>query len=115
MPTPRPLRRRLEPALVTEIVEKYQSGATIPALCIEYLVSKGALLKLLRDEGVRLRRQPLSDKQLHVASLPYEAGESLSAIAAHFSLSPGGVRGALLRAGTELRPRGGTRKTTRRT
>jgi len=32
--TPRLLRRRPDPVLVAEIVEKYRSGATTPSLCV---------------------------------------------------------------------------------
>jgi hypothetical protein len=106
--TPRLLRRRLEPACIIEIVEKYRSGATTPYLCAEYSISKGGLLKLLRSQGVRLRRQPLSDVQLPEAAARYENGASLAAIADHFDVSYGGIRQAFIRAGIERRPRGGS-------
>ncbi|WP_156495911.1 helix-turn-helix domain-containing protein [Microbacterium sp. T32] len=108
--TPRLLRRRLSPDLVTEIVEKYRSGATTPSLCAEYSVSKGGLLKLLRDHGVQLRCQPLSDEQIRSAAALYEEGKSLAAIAASFGVSYNGVRQALAREGIERRPRGGSRR-----
>lgn len=68
---PRTLRRRLEPALVSEIVAKYRDGATTPALCVEYSLSKGGLLKLLRDESVQLRYQPLTAEQVKEAAQMY--------------------------------------------
>lgn len=108
-PSPRLLRRRLEPALIAEIVAKYQSGVTTPSLCVEYALSKGGLLKLLRDEGVQLRCQPLSDEQVCEAAVLYKKGKSLEAIAAHFDFSYNGVRQAFVRAGVERRPRGGRR------
>ena len=106
---PRLLRRRLSHALVAEIVAKYQSGATTPSLCIEYALSKGGLLKLLRDEGAQLRCQPLTDEQVREATALYGRGQSLAAIAKHFDVSYNGVRQALVRAGVERRPRGGSR------
>ncbi|MDQ1075866.1 MULTISPECIES: hypothetical protein [unclassified Microbacterium] len=108
-PMPQPLRRRLQPTLIAEIVDKYCSGATTPSLCIEYSLSKGGLLKLLRDEGVRLRCQPLTDEQVREAAALYESGVSLAAIAAHFDVSYGNVRQAFVRDGVERRPRGGRR------
>lgn len=108
--TPRLLRRRLKPALVTEIVEKYRSGGTTPSLCREYALSKGGLLKLLRDEGVQLRCQPLNDDQVHEAAVLYGSGASLAAIATRFEVSYNGVRQSLIRAGVQLRPRGGDRR-----
>lgn len=107
--TPRLLRRRLDPALVAEIVEKYRSGATTPSLCTEYLISNGGLLNLLRTEGVQLRRQPLSDQQVREAVALYGNGKSLAAIAVHFDVSYNGVRQALMREGLNRRPRGSSR------
>ena len=107
--SPRLLRRRLDPSLVDEIVEKYQSGATTPSLCVDYTLSKGGLLKLLRDEGVELRCQPLSEEQVREATALYKSGKSIAAIAKHFDVSYNGVRQALVRAGIQRRPRGGSR------
>lgn len=101
------LRRRLTPALVAEIVEKYQSGATTPSLCAEYNISKGGLLKMLRQEGAELRCQPLSTEQVSEAAGLYGRGMSLAAIAEHFGVSYNGVRQAFVRAGIKRRPRGG--------
>lgn len=103
---PRTLRRRLDPAVIAEITAKYRDGATTPALCAEYSVSKGGLLKLLRDEGVQLRCQPLTAEQIEQASKMYLGGTSLAAIATHLDVSYNGVRQALIRAGVERRPRG---------
>ncbi|SDO94434.1 hypothetical protein SAMN04487848_2636 [Microbacterium sp. ru370.1] len=103
------MRRRLDPTLVAEIVAKYQSGATTPSLCVEYTLSKGGLLKLLRDEGVQLRCQPLNDHQVREAAVLYKSGKSIVVIAAHFNVSYNGVRQAFVRAGVERRPRGGKR------
>ena len=103
------MRRRLDPALIAEIVAKYQSGVTTPSLCVEYTLSKGGLLKVLRDEGVQLRCQPLDAEQVREAADLYGGGMSLAAIAAHFDVSYNGVRQAFVRAGVERRPRGGKR------
>ncbi|SIT93159.1 hypothetical protein SAMN05880579_2944 [Microbacterium sp. RU1D] len=103
------LRRRLSHTLVAEILEKYQSGATTPSLCTEYSLSKGGLLELLRDEGAQLRCQPLTDVQVREATALYSNGKSLAAIADHFGVSYNGVRQALVRAGIQRRPRGGSR------
>lgn len=107
--TPRLLRRRLEPARIAEIIEKYRSGAKTPSLCVEYSISKGGLLMLLRDEGVQLRCQPLNEDQVREAVALYENGASLAAIAGRFDVSYNGVRQAFVRAGIERRPRGGSR------
>lgn len=94
--------------MIAEIVAKYRDGATTPTLCVEYLLSKGGLLKLLRDEGVQLRCQPLTAEQVEEASKMYVGGTSLATIATHLDVSYNGVRQALIRAGVERRPRGGS-------
>lgn len=60
----RSLRQRLEPDLVKQIASEYESGATTPSLCKTYGVSKTGMLRLLRDEGVALRRRPLTVDRL---------------------------------------------------
>jgi hypothetical protein len=97
---------------VAEIVAKYEAGATTPALCVEYSLSKGGLLKLLRGAGVQLRNQPLKREQLDEAALMYERGDSIANIATHFGVSYNGVRQAFVRAGIDRRPRGGSKPRT---
>ena len=77
---------------------------------MEYALSKGGLLKLLRDEGVQLRCQPLNGEQVREAAVLYGSGASLAAIATRFEVSYNGVRQSLIRAGVQLRPRGGDRR-----
>lgn len=108
MDAPRALRRRLEPERIAEIVTKYQEGATTPALCTEYSLSKGGLLKLLREEGAQLRGQPLSVEQVSEAASMYAGGLSIAKIADYFGVSYSGVRQAFMRAGVRRRPRGGS-------
>jgi len=105
---PRALRRRLEPERIAEIVAKYQAGATTPALCTKYLLSKGGLLKLLREEGAQLRNQSLSVEQVMKAASMYEGGLSIAKIANYFGVSYSGVRQAFVRAGIQRRARGGS-------
>ncbi|UIN31315.1 hypothetical protein [Microbacterium binotii] len=81
---------------------------TTPSLCVEYTLSKGGLLKLLRDEGVQLRCQPLNEDQVREAAALYKRGKSIAAIATHFEVSYNGVRQAFIRSGIERR-RGGQR------
>lgn len=64
---------------------------------------------MLRDEGVQLRCQPLTDVRVREPTALYGEGKSLAAIAKHFDVSYNGVRQALVRAGIQRRPRGGSR------
>ncbi|WP_372955769.1 helix-turn-helix domain-containing protein [Microbacterium sp. RU1D] len=47
--------------------------------------------------------------QVREATALYSNGKSLAAIADHFGVSYNGVRQALVRAGIQRRPRGGSR------
>ncbi len=106
----RSLRRRLEPALITRIVAEYESGATTPNLCETYGLSKSGVLRLLRDEGVALRRRPLTIDQVEVAKKMYEHGHPIAAIATRLDTSYNNVRQRLIKEEVQLRPRGGSHK-----
>lgn len=105
----RSLRRRLEPALVRQIATEYESGATTPSLCETYGLSKTGILRLLRDQGVALRRRPLTVDQVEVARKLYEHGHPIAAIATRLDTSYNNVRQRLIKEGVQLRPRGGSR------
>jgi len=107
-PVSRSLRRRLEPALVKQIATEYESGATTPSLCGTYGLSKTGILRLLRDEGVAMRRQPLTRDQVEVARKLYEHGHPIATIASRLDTSYNNVRQRLIKEGVQLRPRGGS-------
>ena len=104
----RSLRRRLEPALVKQIATEYEAGATTPSLCDTYGLSKTGMLRLLRDEGVALRRRPLTSDQVALAKKMYESGRPIAAIATRLDTSYNNVRQRLIKDGVQLRPRGGS-------
>ncbi len=90
------LRRRLEPALIKQLVAEYESGTT-PSPCETYGLSKTGILRLLRDEGVALRRRSLTDDQVEVTRELYEHGHPITVIAAHLDTSYNNVRNDLSR------------------
>ena len=104
----RRVRRRLQPGIIQEIVRKYEAGAMTPALCAEFGLSKTSVLRLLREQGVDLRRRPLTDEQVAVAAEMYASGLPIATIAAHFDTSYNNVRQRLIKAGVRMRPRGGS-------
>ena len=103
----RSLRRRLEPALVKQIAREYESGATTPSLCETYGLSKTGILRVLRDEGVPLRRRPLTRDQITLAKTLYERSQPIAAIATRLDTSYNNVRQRLIKEGVPLRARGG--------
>jgi DNA-binding CsgD family transcriptional regulator len=104
----RSLRRRLEPAQIKRIVADYESGATTPSLCQTYGLSKTGVLRLLRDEGVALRRRPLTHEQVEMARMLYQHGQSIMAIATRLDTSYNNVRQRLVKEEVQLRLRGGS-------
>ncbi|QPE04089.1 hypothetical protein IT882_12865 [Microbacterium schleiferi] len=107
-PPPHRLSRRLSPETCAEIAEKCRAGATTPSLCAEYGISKGGLLRLLRDRGVEMRRQPLAPEHVEQAAALYRYGFSIAAIASYLDASYNNVRQNFVRLGIERRPRGGS-------
>ena len=55
LPSPHRLDRRLDVAVIAEIVQAYRDGATVAILRQRYGLSQGGVLKLLRSHGVVMR------------------------------------------------------------
>lgn len=97
------LNQRLKPAIVAEIVARYQAGETSTAVAAAYGLSKGSVIRLLRDAGVPIRRQGLTDDQTTEAAHLYESGLSLARIGEHFDVDHGTVWRALKNQGVKMR------------
>lgn len=102
---PRPLRRRLAPAVIRKLVHRYTEGEPSTKLCEEFKIAKSALLKILREEGVVLRRQSPTTDAIAEAVRLYGQGLSIARIANNLAISGTSVRRALLGAGVEMRTR----------
>lgn len=74
-----------------------------------YNLSKTAVLKVLRDNGVKLRRQPLTTEQVDKAKRLYESGLTIAKVADCLDASYETTRLALIHAGVQMRARGGRR------
>lgn len=71
---PRRLDRRLSSAIVAE-VEGYREGSSTNQLCERYDLSKGGLLKILREHGVQMRNQPMTEDEIDWAVRLYTGGQ----------------------------------------
>lgn len=69
----------------------------------EYGISKSALITLLRAEGVKLRRRPLSEAATERAVLLYEEGFTIQQVADQVNSSYGTIRKVLHREGVGVR------------
>ncbi|RIU26227.1 helix-turn-helix domain-containing protein [Mycobacteroides abscessus] len=100
-------RRFLSTDDVTAIVYRYESGETTQQIGNRYGISKARVATLLREEGVSVRRQGLTDEQMAETAALYAEGKSLAWLGNHFDVSPMTVSAALRRHGVQLRPRPG--------
>lgn len=112
LPQVRQLSERLGSEEVTELVARYLDGASTRRLAEELDVSRSALTRLLRAEGVqvRSRRNLLTETNIDEAARLYTEGLLLRQVAARFEVSTETVRLALVRRGTHLRTGLGARK-----
>lgn len=109
---PRSLRRRYPPGVIRQMVREYEAGMTTPELCRKYGISKGGILRLLREEGAQIRSQPMSEDMIAQATQLYRSGVGIPAIAEQLGVTRQGLRRVLVREG--IAPRVRQRSTTRR-
>ncbi|WP_424447932.1 helix-turn-helix domain-containing protein [Microbacterium arborescens] len=100
---------RLSPDAQSEVVRRYSGGETSTVLAEEFKVAKSTILRILRENSVVVRRQPLTGKQVSMAKRLYESGLSLSEVADQMFVNQETMRVAIIAAGVELRPPTGGR------
>jgi DNA invertase Pin-like site-specific DNA recombinase len=89
--------RRLGSEKVAAIITAYKNGATARSIATEHNVSHTALVQLLRDAGVPIRRQPLTGVQIQQARDLRAQGLSIAKTATELGLARESIRRALLR------------------
>jgi hypothetical protein len=107
--TPPRSKRFLVPTDIDDIVHRYDTSETIEQIGAHYGISKTRVALLLREQGVTIRRQGLTDERLTEAAELYAAGRSLAWLGARYGISHTTVAAALRRQGVQLRPRPGWR------
>ncbi|RIS58132.1 helix-turn-helix domain-containing protein [Mycobacteroides abscessus] len=100
-------RRFLNTDAVTDITHRYEAGETTQQVGSRYGISKARVAAVLREQGVSIRRQGLTDEQITEAAALYVEGKSLAWLGNHFGVSTMTVSAALRRHGVHLRPRPG--------
>ena len=100
-------KRFLTTENVADIVARYEAGETTQHIGTRYGISKTRVANVLREQGVAIRRQGLSDVQVDEAATLYTAGKSLAWLGAHYGVSHTTVATALRRQGLQLRRRPG--------
>lgn len=99
----RNVRKRLGDQIILQLVTEYQRGNTTITLMERYGLSKTAVLKILRDNDVTMRRQPPTGRQVSEAARLRESGMSIARVAEQIRLPRESIRRALLNSGVNRR------------
>lgn len=94
---------------LADIVHRYEVAHTTRQIGTHYGISKFRVASILREQGIAIRRQGLTDEQAREAANFYTAGRSLSWLGARYGVSPTTVSRVLREQGIQLRPRPGWR------
>ena len=97
------LSKRLGTEKLGEIVRRANAGESARSLSRELGVANSALTRMLREEGVVIRKRRVSPEEERVLAAAYEAGNTIAELEKQFKLSHGAVLRALHRAGVEMR------------
>ncbi|MFF7944516.1 hypothetical protein ACFZC5_32825 [Nocardia gamkensis] len=97
------LSQRLGQETIRQIVARYEAGEPSTALMKEFSLSKGSVLKVLREAGVAMRNQGLSEEQVGEAQGLYAAGWSLARIGEKFGVDHSTVWRQLRGRGVTMR------------
>jgi len=76
---------------------------------VTYNLGKGTVLRLLREQGVQLRRQRMSPDEVEQAIQLYGHGLSIATVGAQLGYGDGTIWRALKRAGVTMRDSHGRR------
>jgi hypothetical protein len=98
-------KRFLKPQDITDIVARYQAGEATQQVGSRYGISKTRVAALLREQGITIRRQGLTNEQAKEAAELYASGKSLAWIGTHFGGSHTTNAAELRKQGVPLRPR----------
>jgi len=100
--TPPRSKRFLVPTDIDDIVHRYDTGETIEQIGGRYGISKTRVAFVLREQGVTIRRQGLTDERLTEVAELYAAGRSLAWLGARYGISHTTVATALRRFGAKV-------------
>ena len=102
-PEPFKLSQRLDEATINKIITQYEAGTSSLRLANQFRISKGSVIRVLRDAGVSIRNQSLSEKQIKQATKLYLSGMSLINIGTQLGFDATTVHRQLFRRGVKMR------------
>ena len=104
------LSARLSSEKIDNILHRYSLGESARALATEANVAPSALIRLLRERNVVVRRQVVTAEVEQALAQGYEAGMTVAELKDKHELSHGAVLRALHRAGVEMRAKAPRKK-----
>lgn len=75
------------PELLAQLRAEYEAGKPARAIAEEYKVDRATMMRHLREAGVAIRRQGLTDAQAQQAAAMYRSGMTQTQVAAKFGVS----------------------------
>lgn len=97
------LRRRFSPQEIEDLLARYNAGAAIRALSLEYSVSRSGLRHLLQGDGVTLREHGISQEEAENAVRLYESGLTIRQVVEQIDSSFGTIQRVLHEHGGAMR------------
>ena len=74
--------------VAAQVVADYEAGVPTTQLTTTYGLGKSSVLRFLREAGITMRKQPLTEAQVAEAIRLYSAGLSVTAVGAALNLNP---------------------------
>ncbi len=104
-PPPKPFRtlRKLTPAELNELVERYQAGSSVYQLAKHYGIHRITIGKHLRSRGIDTTASALTQEQVRGAAQLYLDGWSCKKLATHLGVGAETVRERLHEEGVPMR------------
>jgi transposase-like protein len=98
------LDKRLDPAVVAELVAAYEAGTSATQLTKQYNVGKGSVLRLLHEAGVAIRQpRVMGQAEIDQAVQLYESGQSLQRVGDHLGWNHKTIYRQLKKRGVTMR------------
>ncbi len=97
------LSKRLGVEKVSEVVLRATDGESARSLAQELGVASSALTRMLREQGVTIRKSKMSAEDERALASAYEAGNTVAELEKSFRLSHGAVLRALHRTDVAMR------------
>jgi hypothetical protein len=97
------LSARLSAEQIADAVRRYEAGESARTLANEFGVAPSALLRLLRERNVVVRKQVVTPDQEQLMARDYESGMTVAELKEKHGISHGAVLRALHRSGATMR------------